>query len=153
MPESEPDEEDDSPRTKAEDFKKNIETVKSTLNSNIDLNKAFIEMSNNGAPFVEFKSDVDEDYLLDFLTKPFDLYDSLSRFLIVEKGESFVLYAVFHHIIFDALSSDVFKRDLYSILDGGIVGVDDSFLRTSAFNLQISETCTSREKRKKRLDK
>lgn len=47
---------DSSEKEKAEGFKKNIETVKSTLNSNIDLNKAFIEMSNIGAPFVEFKS-------------------------------------------------------------------------------------------------
>ncbi len=65
MPEPEPDEEDDSPRTKASDFKKNIEIVKNTLNSNIDLNNAFVEMSNNGAPFIEFKSVEDPDQIDD----------------------------------------------------------------------------------------
>ena len=91
-------------------------------------------------PSVIVEEGVSDEFITNFLTKPFDLYDSLSRFLIVEEERSFVLYAVFHHIIFDALSSDVFKQDLYSILGGGIVGVDDSFLRTSAFNQQISET-------------
>ena len=51
----------------------------------------------------------------------------------------FVIYAVFHHIIFDALSSDVFKRDLHTILVGGDVDLDDSFLKVSAFNQQIAE--------------
>ena len=91
-------------------------------------------------PSVIVEPGVSDEFITNFLTKPFDLYDSLSKFLIVEEDENFVLYAVFHHIIFDALSSDVFKRDLYSILGGGVVGVDDSFLSTSAFNQQISET-------------
>lgn len=54
MPES--DDESESPRTKAEEIKKNVQTVKDTLESTIKLNDAFIEMSNNGAPYVEFKS-------------------------------------------------------------------------------------------------
>jgi hypothetical protein len=54
MPES--DDDSESPRTKAEEIKKNIQTVKDTLESTIKLNDAFIDMSNNGAPFVEFKS-------------------------------------------------------------------------------------------------
>ncbi len=56
MPDPEPDHEDESPKTKAEEFKKNIETVKDTLESTSKLNDAYIEMANNGAPLVEFKS-------------------------------------------------------------------------------------------------
>lgn len=56
MPEPEPGEEEGSPRTVAENFKKNIETVRDTLDSASKMNKAYIEMANNGAPFVEFKS-------------------------------------------------------------------------------------------------
>ena len=91
-------------------------------------------------PSIIVESNVNDDFITEFLTKPFDLYDSLSRFLIVEEEDSFVLYAVFHHIIFDAISNDVFKQDLITVLDGGVVDLDDSFLRASAFNQQIAES-------------
>ena len=79
-------------------------------------------------------------YLLPDKRKPFDLYDNLSRFLVVENNDGYSLYASFHHIIFDALSDGVFKKDLQKILDGGSVEVDDSFLKVSAFSQQIQET-------------
>ena len=79
-------------------------------------------------PSIIVESDVNNDFITQFLTEPFDLHDSLCRFLIVEEEDGFVIYAVFHHIIFDALSSDVFKRDLHTILVGGDVDLDDSFL-------------------------
>ena len=91
-------------------------------------------------PSIMFESYVDDEFIIKFLNEPFDLYDSLSRFLIVESDGGFVLYAVFHHIIFDALSAEVFKRDLNIILNGGVVEVDDSFLRVSAFNRQIARS-------------
>ncbi|WP_296890814.1 D-alanine--poly(phosphoribitol) ligase subunit DltA, partial [uncultured Methanobrevibacter sp.] len=91
-------------------------------------------------PTIEFRSYVDDDYLIKFSIKPFDLYDSLCRFLVVKNDEAYSLYAVFHHIIFDALSDGVFKKDLQTILDGGIVEVDDSFLKVSAFCQQIQGT-------------
>ena len=90
-------------------------------------------------PSIIIESGVNDDFITEFLTEPFDLYDSLSRFLIVE-DDGFVLYGVFHHIIFDAMSEDVFKRDLLSILDGSVVNLDDSFLKASAFNQQISKS-------------
>ena len=99
-------------------------------------------------PSIIIESDVNKDFIAKFLTKPFDLYDSLSRFLIVEKEDSFIIYALFHHIIFDAISEDVFKRDLYTILSGGVVGVDDSFLKVSAFSQQIGESNDYAEARK-----
>ena len=91
-------------------------------------------------PTIIKKSDVSDDFISEFLTKPFDLHESLSRFLIVENNDSYRLIAVFHHIIFDALSEVVFKRDLQSILDGESVEMDDSFLRVSAFNSQIKDS-------------
>ena len=74
------------------------------------------------------------------MTKPFDLHDSLCRFLIVENDDAYSLFAVFHHIIFDALSDAVFKQDLLSILQGKNVEIDDSFLKVAAFNQQIEKT-------------
>ena len=85
-------------------------------------------------PSIIVSSDVDEACIRDFLTKPFDLYDSLCRFLIVENDDEYLLFAVFHHLIFDALSDSVFKCDLQAVLDGGSVELDDSFLKVSASN-------------------
>ena len=91
-------------------------------------------------PSVSIESDVDDEFIVNFLTRPFDLMKSLSRFLIIKNDDNYSLYAVFHHIIFDALSDEVFKKDLQSILDGGIVDIDDSFLKVSAFNQQLQKT-------------
>ena len=96
-------------------------------------------------PSIIIESDVNDNFMVEFLTKSFDLYDSLSRFLIVESEEGFVLYGVFHHIIFDAISEKVFKRDLNTILSGGDVDLDDSFLKVSAFNQQIVESSDYQE--------
>ena len=43
-------------------------------------------------------------------------------------------------MIFDALSLSVFKKDLQTILDGGVVKMDYSFLKTSAFTHQLKNT-------------
>ena len=91
-------------------------------------------------PSIIVESDVNDEFITKFLTKPFVLHDNLSRFLIIEKNDCFILYSVFHHIIFDALSDAVFKQDLYNILDGRISDLDDSFLKVSAFNQQIAES-------------
>ena len=91
-------------------------------------------------PQIIVKSDVDDDYVSEFITKPFDLKNSLSRFLIVENNNQYNLSAVFHHITFDAISKNVFKHDLLDILEGEDVDVDDSFLKVTAFNQQIKES-------------
>ena len=91
-------------------------------------------------PSVIVESDIDDDFINNFLVKPFDLYDSLCRFLIVKNDDGFSLFAAFHHIIFDALSNTIFKQDLQSILEGNAVDLDDSFLEVSAFSQQIVET-------------
>ena len=92
-------------------------------------------------PLIRLEScGVDDEVIVEFLTKSFDLHDSLCRFLIVDDGEFYCLFAVFHHLIFDALSSSVFERDLLSILEGESIDVDDSFLKASAFSKQIQDT-------------
>ena len=91
-------------------------------------------------PEILVESDVSDEHVREFLLKPFDLHDCLCRFLIHETEDEHTLVAVFHHIIFDALSDNVFRRDLLSILDGKAVDLDDSFLKVSAFANQIKET-------------
>ena len=75
-----------------------------------------------------------------FLTKSFNLNESLSRFLIIENEDEYKLCGVFHHIIFDGISIGVFKKDLLAILNGENIDVDDSFLKVSSFTSQIKES-------------
>uniref|UniRef100_UPI00388D0776 D-alanine--poly(phosphoribitol) ligase subunit DltA n=1 Tax=Methanobrevibacter sp. TaxID=66852 RepID=UPI00388D0776 len=91
-------------------------------------------------PQITVKSDVDDGFITEFLTKSFDLHDNLCRFLLVESDDEFNLLAVFNHIIFDGSSDSVFKRDLENILCGEFIDVDDSFLKVSAFNQQIQNS-------------
>lgn len=51
--------------------------------------------------------------------------------MIVESKESYYLFYMVHHIIFDAVSAGVFKSDLMTLLDGGNVDFDDGFLKVS----------------------
>ncbi|WP_407432460.1 amino acid adenylation domain-containing protein, partial [Methanobrevibacter sp.] len=95
---------------------------------------------NKSKPSITLESDVSDEFIAKFLTNGFDLHDSLCRFLIVETNVEYKLFAVFHHIIFDALSDGVFKKDLQSIIDGEVVDVDESFLKVSAFSQQIGES-------------
>ena len=90
-------------------------------------------------PSVFIKSSVDEEFGLKFINEPFDLNDSLCRFLILYDDEQCNLFCVFHHLIFDGLSSSVFERNLLEILKGNSLDVDDSFLKAAAFNSQIYE--------------
>jgi amino acid adenylation domain-containing protein len=93
------------------------------------------------APLIRLESEsiTDED-IIEFLTQSFDLHDYLCRFMIVEGTDEYSLFAVFHHLIFDALSNRVFKQDLLSILEGESIDIDDSFLKASAFSKQIQGT-------------
>ena len=91
-------------------------------------------------PKITVEDNVDEDCITEFLTKPFNLKESLCRFLIHEKEDSNTLYASFHHIIFNALSDSTFKRDLQQLLEGKTPNVDDSFLKVAAFNQEIQKT-------------
>ena len=91
-------------------------------------------------PQILVKDNFDKDFILQFLTEPFDLYDNLSRFLIVKKEDKIVLFTVLHHLISDALSLYSFKNNLKRVLNGEYIETDDSFLKVSAFNQQIKQT-------------
>ena len=91
-------------------------------------------------PAITVESDVSDKHINKFLLEHFDLHDCLCRFLVVENDSGFKLYAVFHHIIFDAMSEAIFKKDLQSILDGKTVDADESFLKVSAFSQQIQKS-------------
>lgn len=70
--------------------------------------------------------------------KPFELDKCLSRFLIVENGESNCLYVDFHHLILDGRSANIVLDTLLSILDGNDVDfIDDGVLRQISFEENI----------------
>ncbi len=95
---------------------------------------------NGRKPDIILESEIDNESVNEFLNKPFDLEDSLCRFIITENKNYYELFASFHHIIFDALSHNVFKKDLFKILDNEEIEIDKSFLEVSAFNQQIQKT-------------
>ena len=78
-------------------------------------------------PTIAFKSNANDVEIYKFLADPFDLHDSLCRFLIVENDDGYALFSVFHHLIFDERSIHVFRRDFNHILNGGAVNLDSSF--------------------------
>ena len=91
-------------------------------------------------PPISIEHSYNEDTVKNFLDEPLDLYNYLSRFKIVELDDCYMLLTKFHHIIYDGISSNVFKHDFQVLLDGGRVDIDDSFLRLSAFDQQIKDT-------------
>ena len=91
-------------------------------------------------PPISVMSEIDEKILIDFFSESFDLYNYLSKFMIVESEESYYLFYMVHHIIFDATSAGVFKQDFMTLLDGGSIDFDDTFLKSSAFTHQIKNT-------------
>ena len=91
-------------------------------------------------PPITVESDVDENIIVDFFSESLDLYNYLSKFMIAESEDSYYLFYLIHHIIFDAISEGVLIHDLRVLLDGGSVELDDAFLKTSAFTQQIKST-------------
>ena len=91
-------------------------------------------------PPISIESKLDKNILIDFFAESFDLYNYLSKFMIVESEDSYYLFYMVHHIIFDAISASVFKHDFMTLLDGGSIGFDDTFLKSSAFTHQIKNT-------------
>ena len=97
-------------------------------------------MVRNSKPQIIVESDVGNDFILEFLTQSFDLHKNLCRFLVIENNDSYALYGAFHHIICDAKSCATFKENLLAILNGQTLGIDDSFLKVSAFAQKIQES-------------
>ena len=91
-------------------------------------------------PSITVKSDVSDEFGREWISKPFDLDENLCRFLILKNDDMYYLFAVFHHLVFDGLSSSVFEHDLFNILNHEFIELDDTFLKVSAFNKQVTET-------------
>ena len=87
------------------------------------------------------------------LTSGFDLYSCLSRHVIVRIAGRCYLVSVFHHLIFDKVSHNVFYRHFRRALEGkaplgeatspdsrGPFRVDDHFLKISSFHQEVRST-------------
>ena len=85
---------------------------------------------------------------IDSFVKPFELDDSLSRFLIVENEESIFLYVDCHHLILDGSSINVLLNNLLEILQGGeIASVDNGVLRQISFEENIDSNYVDEAKK------
>ena len=72
------------------------------------------------------------------MASDFNIYRSLARFVIVRAFGKCHLAAVFHHMIFDLVSVNVFRRVFYNALEGIVPEhVDTEFLKIAAFHHQI----------------
>ena len=90
---------------------------------------------------VIMKASLNPADVLSRLTKDFNIYESLSRHMIVRFLGKCYLVSLFHHLIFDVTSGNVFRHVLKDILDGGKTDyVDDAFLKLSAFHQQIQNS-------------
>lgn len=93
------------------------------------------------APAVDFCDVYVKDDVLNFICKPFDLSDSLSRFLLIEhNNDERALVAVFHHLIFDGVSSLVFKQHLFDLLEYKSLDCDVGFIKSSIYDEEIAKT-------------
>ena len=102
----------------------------------------------DGVPYMErgdkpavMKGSLNPLKILRLLTSGFDLYRSLSRHVIVRIVGRCYLVSVVHHLIFDAVSINVFCRHFQRALEGESLGfVDDHFLKVSAFHQEVKTT-------------
>ncbi|MBR0258893.1 MAG: amino acid adenylation domain-containing protein [Prevotella sp.] len=102
----------------------------------------------DGVPYMEkgdkpavMKGSLNLLKILSHLTSGFDLYRSLSRHVIVRIPGKCYLVSVVHHLIFDAVSKNVFCRHFLRALEGESFGfVDDHFLKVSAFHQEVKST-------------
>ena len=99
----------------------------------------------NGIPYMEkgdkpavMKGSLNPLKLLSLLTADFDLYQTLSRHVIVRIPGKCYLLSVFHHLIFDVVSNNVFRRHFQHVLEGKALDfIDDHFLKVSAFHQEV----------------
>ena len=102
----------------------------------------------DGVPYMEkgnkpavIKGSLNPITLVKQLIAGFDLYSHLSRHVIVRIPGKCYLLSVFHHLIFDAVSTNVFTRHFLHALKGESLDfVDDHFLQVSAFHQEVKST-------------
>ncbi len=120
---------------------RNIKGLYKMLQTTVKLFKGdYPYLVKGNKPPISVKSKFDKDIIVDFFSESFNLYNYLSKFMIVESEKSYYLFYMAHHIIFDATSAGLFKHDLMTLLDGGSIEYDDTFLKTSAFTHHIKNT-------------
>ena len=114
----------------------------------------------DGVPYMEkgdkpavMKGSLNPLKILSMLTSGFDLYSSLSRHVIIRIPGRCYLLSIFHHLIFDKISYNVFCRHFQRALEGkalfaeatspdsrGTFRVDDHFLKISSFHQEVRST-------------
>jgi amino acid adenylation domain-containing protein/non-ribosomal peptide synthase protein (TIGR01720 family) len=102
----------------------------------------------DGVPYLEkgekpavMKGSLNPLKTLSLLISNFDLYSSLARHVIVRIPGRCYLLSVVHHLIFDLISQNVFCRHFQRALEGASLGgVDDHFLKVSAFHQEVRST-------------
>ena len=99
-------------------------------------------LKNGVSPNIDYLNEYDGEVLSDFINESFDIYSSLSRFLLMnnDNDDGFVLVCVFHHLIFDGFSSLVFKQHLFDLLEGKVLKLDDGFVKSSVYHEEIIKT-------------
>ena len=93
-------------------------------------------------PKVDYLNENDEEVISDFIDSSFDINSSLARFLLVDEGndEDWILFGVFHHLIFDGFSSIVFKQHLFDLLEGKVLKLDDGIVKSRVYDEEIVKT-------------
>lgn len=72
------------------------------------------------------------------LEDEFDIFESLSKHVVIRTPGKRYLVSVFHHICFDLISGNVFRRDFLNALKGVVPKrVDTDFLKLAAFQQQL----------------
>ena len=71
------------------------------------------------------------------LEEEFDIFESLSKHVVVRTPRKRYLVSIFHHICFDLISGNVFRREFLNALRGVVPKhVDTDFLKIAAFQQQ-----------------
>lgn len=72
------------------------------------------------------------------LEDEFDIFESLSKHVVIRTPGKRYLVSVFHHICFDLISGNVFRRDFLNALKGVVPKrMDTDFLKLAAFQQQL----------------
>jgi hypothetical protein len=115
-------------------------TAHPVLTMHIAIRDGVPYMEKGGKPAV-MKVSLNPIKLVRLLTADFDLYSYLSRHVIVRILGKCYLLSLFHHLISDAVSSNVFTRHFLRALEGEALDfVDDHFLKVSAFHQEVKRT-------------
>lgn len=89
---------------------------------------------------IEYVENPTKEFCESFIYKPFNLEESLCRFLLTKTNNTYELNCVFHHIIFDGYSLSVFSNDFYKLLNKETIIEDRKFLDAAEFDFKLKKT-------------